>query len=152
MRYLPALLIAALPLAGCQEKQPMTVSDFMNNEAALYGTLTRCQENPAAGTDPECGNARQAAERISVIEERAMRKAREEAFASAREEYRARLDRERDLRLKAEAEAEEARLQALLSQQLGQEGEVEETDAPGEVDVTGEMVAPEVEPPPGDSE
>lgn len=115
MRYLPALLSAALLLAGCEERQPMTVADFMGNEAALYGTLTRCQENPSAGTDPECRNARQAAERISVIEERAMRKAREEAFASARAEYRAQLDRERELRLKAEAEAEEARLQSLLS-------------------------------------
>lgn len=115
MRYLPALLLALLFLTGCEEQQPMTVADFMGNEAALYGTLTRCQENPSAGTDPECRNARQAAERISVIEERAMRKAREEAFASAREEYRARLDRERELRLKAEAEAEEARLQALLN-------------------------------------
>jgi hypothetical protein len=115
MRYLPALLVALLFLTGCEEKQPMSVADFMGNEAALYGTLTRCQENPSAGTDPECRNARQAAERIAVIEERAMRKAREEAFASAREEYRAQLDRERELRLKAEAEAEEARLRALLS-------------------------------------
>lgn len=115
MRYLPVLLIAMVCLVGCQEKQPMTVADFMGNEAALYGTLTRCQENPSAGTDPECRNARQAAERISVIEERAMRKAREEAFANAREEYRAQLDRERELRLKAEAEAEEARLKALLN-------------------------------------
>jgi hypothetical protein len=150
MRYLPALLIAALPVAGCQEKQPMTVSDFMNNEAALYGTLVRCEGNPSAGTDLECSNARQAAERISVIEERALRKAREEAFASAREEYRARLDRERELRLKAEAEAEEARLQALLNRQQDEEGEAEETDAPGEVEAVGETAASEVEPPPGD--
>lgn len=126
MRYLPVLLSAAVLLAGCEEKQPMTVADFMGNEAALYGTLTRCQENPSAGTDPECRNARQAAERISVIEERAMRKAREEAFASARAEYRAQLDRERELRLKAEAEAEEARLQSLLNPEPEDGGSGEE--------------------------
>lgn len=128
MKYLPALLSAVLFLAGCEEKQPMSVADFMGNEAALYGTLTRCQDNPSAGTDPECRNARQAAERISVIEERAMRKAREEAFASAREEYRAQLDRERELRRKAEAEAEEARLRALLSPEPDA-GEIADEDA-----------------------
>jgi hypothetical protein len=115
MKYALALPIGLILLAGCVERQPMTVSDFLANEVALYGTLTRCQSDPAAGTDPECRNARQAAERISVIEERAMRKAREEAFTSAREEYRTRLDRERNLRIKAEREAEEARLQALLN-------------------------------------
>lgn len=130
----------------------MTVSDFLNNEVALYGTLARCQENPSAGTDPECGNARQAAERISVIEERAMRKAREEAFASARDEYRARLDRERDLRLKAEAEAEEARLQALLNQQQYGVDDVEEVEVPIEADVISETAPPAAEPPPGDGE
>ena len=93
----------------------MTVAQFLENEAALYGTLARCQDNPGAGTDAECRNARMAAERISVIEERAARKAREEAFSSAREEYRQQLDRERALRIKAEAEVEAARLQVLLT-------------------------------------
>lgn len=42
-----------------------------------------------------------------------MRKGREQAFESARAEYRAQLDRERELRRKAEDEAEQARLRAL---------------------------------------
>ena len=54
-----------------------------------------------------------AAERIAAIEERLLRQAREEAFETARAEYRARLDRERELRLEAEAAAEDARLRAL---------------------------------------
>lgn len=140
MRYLPALLVALLFLTGCEQQQPMSVADFMGNEAALYGTLTRCQENPSAGTDPECRNARQAAERISVIEERAMRKAREEAFASAREEYRAQLDRERELRLKAEAEAEEARLRALLSPEPDA---LETDDGTGQADEADGVITPE---------
>lgn len=115
MKHMLPIFVAALAVTGCAEKQPMTVSQFLENDAALHGTLARCQDNPSAGTDAECRNARSAAERISVIEERAMRKAREEAFTTAREEYRTQLDRERALRLKAEAEAEEARLQSLLA-------------------------------------
>lgn len=113
MRYALATSVALLALAGCEEPQPRTVAEFMENEIALYGTLERCERQPSAGADDECRNARQAAERIAAIEERAMRKGREQAFESAREEYRARLDRERDLRQKAEAEAYEARQRAL---------------------------------------
>jgi hypothetical protein len=117
MRYLVATLIAVFCLSGCMEKRQRTVGEFMEDEAALYGTLLRCESAPAAADDPECRNARQAAERLAVIEERAISKAREQAFVTAREEYRTRLDRERALRVKAEAEAEEARLQALLNSQ-----------------------------------
>lgn len=113
MKYILALPIAALVLAGCEEPQPRTVAEFLENEAALYGTLARCESQPAAGADAECRNARQAAERIAFIEERAMRKGREQAFESARAEYRTRLDRERELRIRAEAAAERARLDAL---------------------------------------
>lgn len=113
MKYVLALPIAALILVGCEEPQPRTVAEFLENEAALYGTLARCESQPAAGADAECRNARQAAERIAFIEERAMRKGREQAFESARAEYRARLDRERELRIRAEAAAEQARLESL---------------------------------------
>lgn len=113
MKYVLALPIAALVLVGCEEPQPRSVAEFLENEAALYGTLARCESQPAAGSDAECRNARQAAERIAAIEERAMRKGREQAFESARAEYRARLDRERELRIRAEAAAEQARLEAL---------------------------------------
>jgi hypothetical protein len=113
MRYALATSVALLALAGCEEPQPRTVAEFMESEIALYGTLERCEREPSAGADDECRNARQAAERIAAIEERAMRKGREQAFESARAEYRARLDRERELRQKAEAEAHAARLRAL---------------------------------------
>jgi hypothetical protein len=136
VKHMAMILTAGLLLAGCEEKPPMTVAQFLENEAALYGTLARCQDNPNAGTDAECRNARAAAERISVIEERAARKAREQAFASAREEYRQRLDRERALRIKAEAEAEAARLQVLLS---SEDGELEPEQPPA---------ADPIEPPP----
>jgi hypothetical protein len=125
MRYALGLSIALLALAGCEEPQPRTVAEFLENEAALYGTLARCENMAGAGADAECRNARQAAERIAIIEERAMRKGREQAFETARAEYRERLDRERSLRMKAEAAAEEARLRALI-------GEIFEPSEPGE--------------------
>lgn len=114
MKYALALPLAALALAGCTEPlAPRTVAQFMEDEVALYGTLTRCETDPAAANDVECRNARQAADRVAAIEERALIKVRQEAFESARAEYRARLDRERELRIQAEAEARAARLQAL---------------------------------------
>lgn len=115
MRYLLAIVTASVFVVGCAEEQPMTVSQFLENETALYGTLARCQDDPAAGRSAECRNARVAGERISVIEERARREAREQAFVSAREEYRERLDHERDLRRQAEAEAAAARLELLTT-------------------------------------
>jgi hypothetical protein len=138
MRYALALPIALLALVGCEEPQPRTVAEFLENDAALYGTLARCETLPAAGEDPECRNARQAAERIAAIEERAMRKGREQAFETARAEYRERLDRERSLRMKAEAEAEEARLRALV-------GEIFEPSGPGESTDPEGSAAPPVE-------
>jgi PAS domain-containing protein len=114
MRFARVLPTSLLLLAGCAEEQPRTVAQFMEDEIALYGTLTRCESEPAAVSDAECRNARLAAERITAIEERALRKGREQAFERARDEYRAQLDRERALRIKAEAEAREARLEALI--------------------------------------
>ena len=146
MRYAPMTLLAALALAGCEEPQPRTVAEFMADEVALYGTLARCETAPGAGADPECRNARQAAERIAAIEERAMRKGREQAFESARTEYRAQLDRERELRRRAEEEAEQARLQALTSLLHGEEdapGEPAEAAQAGEGVELAEIVEPE---------
>ena len=126
MKYALALLLAALALAGCTEPlAPRTVAQFMEDEVALYGTLTRCETDPAAANDVECRNARQAADRVAAIEERALIKVRQEAFESARAEYRARLDRERELRIQAEAEARAARLQALTGSTPGPSEEVE---------------------------
>lgn len=116
MKYISAAMLAFILLVttGCEEKRPLTVAEFMENEILLYGTLARCDGSPGDVDETECRNARLAGERIAAIEERLLRQAREEAFESARSEYRARLDRERELRLKAEAEAEDAQLRALI--------------------------------------
>ena len=119
-----ATLVALFALAGCEEPQPTPVAAFMESEVALFGTLERCQREPGSVNDLECRNARVAAERIAAIEERAIRRARDQAFEKAREEYRTQLDLERALRMKAEAEAESARLRALIDPEGEKEGDV----------------------------
>jgi len=153
MRTALLVLGAALLLAGCAEKKTLSVVDFLENEALLYGTLTRCQDDPS-GMDPrECANARQAAERIAAIEERTMREAREQAFESARAEYREQLEQERELRIQAEEEAEAARLEALTT---SSEAPADTAAADGGASgaVPGEMPAgaapPEPDDPPAD--
>lgn len=136
MKYQVAVAYAALLLGGCTEPlQPRTVAEFMENEVALHGTLSRCETDPAAAGDTECRNARQAADRIAAIEERALVKMREQAFESARKEYRTRLDRERELHIQAEAEAREARLQALI----GSPSDLVEADAAEEQPSAGDQ-------------
>lgn len=141
MKYAPALPLALVVLAavaGCSEKTPLTVADFMENEAALYGTLSRCDRNPESVDPRECNSARQAAQRIATIEERALRQARDEAFEVARAEYRERLDRERALRKAAEEVARQARLEALTSSS----GEIVDEEASKQ---PGDAQAPEAD-------
>ncbi len=115
MKQASILIACVFVLAGCEEPQPRSVAEFMENEAALQGTLIRCdRDRGAAASDPECHNASRAAERLALIEERALLKARQEAFEREREEYRTRLERERQLRRQAEEAAEAARRRALL--------------------------------------
>ena len=115
MKKAGILLVCVAFVAGCEEPAPRGVAEFMENEAALQGTLIRCDnDRAAAAQDPECQNASRAAERLALIQERALLKAREEAFERERAEYRARLERERQLRRQAEEAAEAARRRALL--------------------------------------
>jgi len=150
MRTALLVLGASLLLGGCAEKKTLSVVDFLDNEAVLYGTLTRCQEDPSAMDPRECANARQAAERIAAIEERTMREAREQAFENARAEYREQLEQERELRIRAEEEAEAARLEALTTSSEGP-ADVGTADG-GAVGVTDEAVPADAAPPEPDSQ
>jgi hypothetical protein len=115
MKRIAILIIACAAAAACSDPEPRTVAQFMENEAALQGTLVRCeQDRGAAAQDQECINAKRALQRLAVIEERALAKARGEAFEKARAEYRARLDAERRMRIQAQQAAREARERALL--------------------------------------
>lgn len=133
MKRALSVLIACAAAGGCAEREPRTVADFMENEAALQGTLVRCEKDRAAALqDVECANARRAVQRLAIIEERALEKAREEAFEKAREEYRARLDQERRMRIRAQQAVREARERALLGGASFEEGAAGEPAAEGD--------------------
>lgn len=123
MKRIAILIIACAAAAACSEREPRTVAQFMENEAALQGTLVRCEKDRgAAAQDQECINAKRALQRLAVIEERALEKARGEAFEKARAEYRARLDAERRMRIQAQQAAREVRERALLGGYSFEEG------------------------------
>jgi hypothetical protein len=97
-------------LAACTEPlPPRTVEEYESDDIARIATLERCNADRAALLDdPDCINARRAAERLAAAEEEARRAALEEASRRQREEARRRqeaLDR-------ARREAEEARVRA----------------------------------------
>lgn len=81
-------------LTGCGEPAPpRSVDYFMREAAALQATLFRCRDpgfNP--GDDPECANARQAAERLGAQDAEAKRAEREAEFQQNRAALRRRLD------------------------------------------------------------
>ncbi|MBA3564624.1 MAG: EexN family lipoprotein [Gammaproteobacteria bacterium] len=83
-------------LTGCGEPAPpRSVDYFMREAAALQATLFRCRDpgfNP--GDDPECANARQAAERLGAQDAEAKRAEREAEFQRNRAALRRRLERE----------------------------------------------------------
>jgi len=65
-------------LVGCEEPQPISFAEFMDDAIARDGTLARCNENREETlNDIECANARRAAAAIALREERARREALE---------------------------------------------------------------------------
>ena len=79
MRIGPALVLATLVLAGCQDRTPeapraRTVLEFLEDESALERAWAACRNDPGGlGRTPECVNAGSAKERLMVLgRERAM--------------------------------------------------------------------------------
>lgn len=100
-------------LAGCEERQPISFAEFMDDEIARDGTLARCNENrDATATDIECANARRAAAAIALREERARREAleleSEQKLAALREQVERERAAAREAQLMAEAAARAA--------------------------------------------
>lgn len=92
------LLAAAVLAAACSapEPQPRSVQDLAADPAVLNGVLLRCAERPrASAKDPECVNARVAADQLaqSAHQERAAALARE--FEKQREQRRLREEQQR---------------------------------------------------------
>jgi hypothetical protein len=100
-------------LAGCEEPQPISFAEFMDDAIARDGTLARCNENrEATAGDIECANARRAAAAIALREERARREAlereSEQKLAALREELEFERAAAREAKLLAEAAARAA--------------------------------------------
>lgn len=84
------VLAVSLVLAGCgREPPPRTVAEYLDDPTLLDATLGRCNRLPAGGRgEPDCDNARRAAQRLAAEAEalqREQRRAREDAEAQPRE-------------------------------------------------------------------
>ncbi len=93
------LLVAVFVAAGCsKEPPPRSVTEFVANELLLEAALVRCTQNRSEMRyDPECINAREAA---NVIEAREV------------EEHRAELDAQSEAKREALRQTQEAAAQA----------------------------------------
>lgn len=92
------LLAAALVVAGCSapEPQPRSVAEFAADPAVLDGALIRCAERPRASeSDPECINARIAAEQREKLARLEQEAARRAEFERQRAERRLREEQQR---------------------------------------------------------
>lgn len=97
-RSLGGLCAAALVVAGCSapEPQPRSVAEFLADSAVLDGALIRCAERPrASASDPECINARVAAEQRDASVQQQMVAARRTEFERQRAERRLREEQQR---------------------------------------------------------
>jgi len=64
----------AVLLSACDEPQPRTFAEFMDDRIAREGTISFCNLNPAeSSTDIECANARRAAGAVALRAERERR-------------------------------------------------------------------------------
>jgi hypothetical protein len=115
-RVLAAVGLAVV-LAACEEPEPRSFTDFMDDRIAREGIIAQCNQDPvAARGNIECANARRAAAAIALRLERDRREAlereSERKLAALRREMaeRERLVREAAIAAaRAEREAYEAR-------------------------------------------
>lgn len=130
-----ATLAALGLLAGCEEPQPISFAEFMDDDIAREGTLARCNEyRDETAADIECANARRAAAAIALRDERARREALEQESERKLAQLREQVERERAAAREAQLLAEEARRAAYDAQW-------ESTDAPP-VGIDGEPLQP----------
>jgi hypothetical protein len=110
-------------LSACEEEQPTSFAEFMDDDIARDGTLARCNENrELTSTDIECANARRAAAAIALREERARREALELESERKLAELRQQVERER-------AAAREAQLMAEAAARAAYDAQWEEAGA-----------------------
>ena len=96
-------------LTACEEEQPVSFAEFMDDDIARDGTLARCNEDrEATANDIECANARRAAAAIALRQERARREALELESERKLELLRQQVERERAAAREAQRLAEAA--------------------------------------------
>ena len=107
-----AILLASLVSACGKEDPPPSVAEFMDDRILLEATIVRCGEDRLTSRyEPECVNAREAAELIGKAEEQARREALEAESARKREALRRARDAAEQRRRQQE-EAERLRREA----------------------------------------
>ena len=112
---IPAIrtLVALALLAGCAEEPlPPSVTELVENPVLLDATMVGCLQHEGASYAPECINAREAAEQLAAVAEKARQ-----------EELEAQSIRKREALRRAQAAADAADEQAL---QLAKEREAAE--------------------------
>lgn len=126
IRHFALLVIGTALIAGCNKQPPpRSTSAFIDNPMLLEAAMVRCAENRAESRyDPECINARAAAEQIQV-----------QAEAERQAELEALSERKRKELRRTQAAAAEARRRALMdaekrkeAEYLAQFGELPPTD------------------------
>lgn len=102
-------MLLLVALVACEERQPISFAEFMEDRIARDGTLYRCNEDrEATRNDIECANARRAAAAIALRDERARRQTLEEESERKLAALRAEVERERQATREAQLLAETA--------------------------------------------
>lgn len=105
--------ILALLVACSEEPPPISAAEFMENPRLLEATMIRCAQNRSESRyDVECINARDAVNRLEVVEAK-----------SRREELEVQSERKRQALRRTQEAAAEARRRTLEAQRLREEQE-----------------------------
>jgi len=105
--------ILALLAASGEEPPPTSAAEFMENPRSLEATMVRCAQNRSESRyDVECINARDAVNRLEVVETK-----------SRREELEIQSERKRQALRRTQEAAAEARRRTLETQRLREEQE-----------------------------
>ena len=114
-------VMVLLLLAACEEPNPTSYAEFMEDSIARDGTLIRCNlDRENTTNDIECANARRAAATIALREERERREVFEQESERKLAVLRAEVERERAAAREAQALAEAAAKAAYDAQWEGQ--------------------------------
>jgi hypothetical protein len=108
LRTAGMVVLAAAFGAACEQHEPRSFNDFMEDAIARDGALARCGNEPSLANDIECANARRAASAVAVAQERAREAALERESERKLVAMRDRVAFEQRAERRAEAHAQAA--------------------------------------------